>query len=359
ILLVEGLNTGINTTVSPYSNYIGIFEYQSIETSTTSNRKHIFKGVAFVNYIVNGNNRSTIPASNSSEYDNSFFYNAIQYNLYYIDSSTINNIPFYQYGGVVMPFSVSFLDKYDSALNTWVYTGNNSVNYDLWYTGTSSYNGNFSRPIGTRIPLFTFKPHIKQNSTPIGILGSNGDYQFFGIARKSITELWDDYAWNIIDKFNKEFNSRGIFAKCVKGSGPGEFNIIYPDGYAIDLFNGKYGNSPVYSGMHQFSPKITDQNYTRIAIRDNENAYLKNQIQLSRRKIPEITTLSSYISVGKPEYEFIAMAGNVDDYIVFKEDGIFRLNDNGNINPSNDIPSFSVFQISTTLICQAKDSVAE
>lgn len=337
ILLIQGLNT-VNS-VDDVAKYYGLFNYQTIEVDSTTSNKYIFKGVNLNYYSKDGRVLFTSEISS-----NIASFSAKKYYLYFIKSTTDKNIPIYAY---TAPY-VSSVD-YNSEL----VDGTTRPVVKEYYNnllGTSIFNSQ---------PVFTFKPHNNRDSTVVGILSSNGDFRFGGVDQKDTPSYWDDYAWSIINEFNKALDLKGINAKLRKGSGTGEVVISYPDGYSIELLNGKYGSTIPYIGSHQFSPEINSQSFTKLAVRDDNELYLKNQIQLSRRNIPEISTLLSYISLGKPEKEFIAMAGNVDDFIVFKEDGVFRIIDSGNYNTRQDIPYFQPSQISTTLICQATGSVQE
>ena len=261
------------------------------------------------------------------------------YNLWFIQATDEKNIPLYLYS------------KPDLRSASLMYS--TVVNYKV----TEQYYDN-----DASIPLFTFKPHRNSDSTPIAVFEPTGNFLFRGLTQKDASEFLDIYAWSIINEFNAEFNNKGISAYLRKGEGIGEVEVIYPDGKIIELINGEYNLSlglSSKSGFHQFSPEINNQSFTKLAVRNNNELTANNEIRISRRGIPEITTAQSYNIVGKADKKVIGAAANVDDLYIFKEDGIFRIIDQGNVNGLSNIPIVSVTQISTTSYCQASGSIKE
>jgi len=94
-----------------------------------------------------------------------------------------------------------------------------------------------------------------------------------------------------------------------------------------------------------------------LAKRVDSELYFKNQIYISRRNKPEITTVESSFMLGRKDKEIIGSAENTDDLYIFKEDGIFRVVDSGNV--ASDIPFVKYPTFSTTVVCQAAGSIQE
>ena len=322
-----------NTTGYSYA----LFSYQTIVTDTTAVNKFTFTGVKDL-YL---SNAGLIKSRNDWGY---FEFKTI--NGWFIETTSDGNIPLYPY--------------YSPYLNG-VYISNSSEVNEYWEQSPlveTIINLN-------HLPL-TFKPHRKQSNIPVALFSSTGDHLFIGSNKITTQEYWDEYATLIVDRFNTEFQYRNIKAELSRGPGIGEIIVTYPDGYSIEILNGKYDattNTVTYPGNHKFIPDIgksqsTDSPvFTKLAVRNNNELNIKNEAYFSRRKIPEICSAGSFIQLGASDKKIIGHAQIADDLYIFKEDGIFRIIDNGNI--STNIPNVSTFQVSVNLICQSGDSIQE
>jgi len=210
-------------------------------------------------------------------------------------------------------------------------------------------------------PFFTFHPHQNRSQIPIAAFSSTGNHRFLGALAgyaKSEAELIEEYAYQIVDSFNKEFRRRKIDATMIKGPNLAEIIIDYPSGETIEIRN-RYGSHEFYPSINGTSESSSYPGYyVKLAERVNNEYEEKNQIQWSRRRIPEITTRTLYKNIGENNSSIIGIAANTDDLYVFKEDGIFRCTDSGDLN-GFDLPVVSEFTFSTNLICQASGSIQE
>lgn len=212
-------------------------------------------------------------------------------------------------------------------------------------------------------PTFTFAKHNKKTANTVGKFADTGNHLFYG---NYGTFGLDEYGWQLVNKFNKEFIARGINAVCrkVPGLAVGGFQIEYPDGAKIEMVNGKYdivNNQPTitYPGKHTFIPDINKKRFTTLA-EYSPLQYRSNVALVSRRDLPEVVTSKSDIIIGRGDKEYIGHAKQVDDLYIFREDGIYRITDEGSKNPPLlDIPSVNVTQFSTNVICQAAGSIQE
>ena len=81
----------------------------------------------------------------------------------------------------------------------------------------------------------------------------------------------------------------------------------------------------------------------------------KNKVWLSRYKQPEAFAPYDWVKVGSPTKRVLKMVECYDTLLVFKEDGLYRVNNIG----SNEAPAYSAELIDTTAILVAKDSVVK
>jgi hypothetical protein len=254
--------------------------------------------------------------------------------IYFLDTSSIDNLPIYPYSPAPNIRKVN-------------------VNISTSYATVNEYYSGATDRGSPADPYFTYIPHQNKSSKPIAVVSAqNGNHRFIGVSAgygKSQDELLDDYAWSIINQFNKELRYKNINATLRKGSGIGEIIIDYPNGKKIEIQNN--------FGSHSFLPKLSTSTYTTLAERVT-NEYLENNlIQWSRRKIPEITTPELFMFLGKNDKKIIGAAANTDDLYIFKEDGIWRCTDSGDSSPSANLPIVSNFVFSNNLICQSKYSI--
>jgi hypothetical protein len=279
-------------------------------------------------------------------------------NLFFLKATAVDNIPLYPYSDAPL------LRKSSVTLSK---TGSNFVAILNEYCPSPQIlNG---QPFTTSEdsnspaqPFFTFHPHQNRSSIPIAVFSSTGNHRFLGALAgyaKSEAELVDEYAYQIVESFNKEFRKQKIDATMLKGPNVGEIIIDYPAGETIEIRNmyGSHEFYPTINGVDTLSTN-TPGYYIKLAERVNNEYEEKNQIQWSRRRIPEITTRTLYKNIGENNSSIIGIAANTDDLYVFKEDGVFRCTDSGDLN-GFDLPVVSEFTFSTNLICQASGSIQE
>ncbi len=292
------------------------------------------------------------------------------FDLFFIKASSAETIELYPYGSApnirsayIDLFATGTSPNYTYSASLDEYYYDNVIN-DFGVTATANTGTTSNSP---NEPFFTFHPHKNRIQDPIAFLSPNyNNHKFLGEI-KSQSTLWDEYVQTIIDGFNKQFRLQNIEASLRKGEGIGEFIIDYPDGKKIEMRN-DYGTHEFYPNINQtrtLTNTTAPFNYTSdfitLATRTNKEYVEKNLLQWSRREIPEITTPSLYVYLGKTDKAIIGTAANTDDLYVFKEDGIWRCTDNGNTNASgnNDLPSISSYIFSTNIICQAAGSIQE
>jgi hypothetical protein len=332
-MLIEG-----TPLLSNRPQHYAIVFYRSYVADTTTSNKYVFKDVK-VEYLSISDKVVKIDTSNIT----SFSYSTL--NIWNLEASASQNIPLYFYNSNQLS-SISI-----------VTTGATPTISETW---TSYLNGSQVFPL-------TFKPHNKRSAIPVAILNIDGNYSFIGSNALPWAAFIDDYASLIVDRFNIQLQSIGLSASLRKSENNAEIIISYPDGKSIEMLNGKYNesaNTVTYPGMHKFSPDIGKSNtteplFTQLAKRIDSELYFKNEIFKSRRNIPEITTVQSYFSVGKRDKEIVGYAENTNDLFIFKEDGIFRITDEGNVLGTSDVPAVSVTTISTTVVCKASGSIQE
>jgi len=337
MMLLQVIN---GTTVQAYA----IIHYTNITTETNATNKHVFKNVV-IKYISKLGVYAEPTTANFGSISGTL------YNIWFMPGTTEENIPLYAYShDQVYSIYITHSDKRVKEFH------NDSRTY---ITGTQI--------TGTQYPTYpslVFKPHKDYESPVVAVLNKDGNITFIGAALKDYGAFLEDYAWSIVESFNRELQNKGINAYLRKGAGTGQVNIIYPDGQSIELLNGLYdettGNITAY-GDHSFSPAIKKDAFTKLAVRNEKLQYAKNEIQWSRRKIPEIVALSSSFVLGKNTKEIIGAAQSVDDLYIFKEDGIFRLTDAGDAFGNSNIPALrgSSYQFSTTSICVSGNSIQE
>lgn len=343
-----------------------LFTYSSIDTSTATANSYTFKSVA-LQYVHRNRYPSTI-IINTITYNDYFLYDTTKLNaeivanpnyflikgntyFFFLEGTTIDGLVLYPYAkDITLSQSASTSDiptGLDIRLNA--VSGVAKTTVIEYYTPTD---------LTAISPTYTLLPHRKMSKVPVGFFQKSKNHSFIGLSRNDAGGYLDLYAWQIINKFNVELQKTGINAYLSKGSGIGEILITYPDGQKIEIMNGDNTTSKRYPGKHIFAPDIGKSEFITIASRlSTDYLYENNQAAVSRRKIPELTPLGSTITIGKPEKKFIGYATNSDDLFVFKEDGIFRVIDSGNV--SSNIPLLQVFQLSTNLICQAAGSIKE
>lgn len=323
----------ISTGVEAYA----IVNYSNITTETNAVNKHVFKNIT-VSYISkNGVVIDPTPANLNT-------LRGSVINFWFMEGTTAENLPIYAYKEI----TTTKIDITHSTANILEYS-------------IDSVSGTASK--FPSIPGLVFKPHRDYESPQVGILNKNGSILFIGPAALDQSSYLDQYAWSIVETFNRELQNRGIKAYLTKPDITGYFEIVYPDGKQIEMLNGKYdpdtGNITYY-GKHEFLPALNKDSFTKVAIQNNKAQFAKNEIKWSRRKIPEIVPLANSFVLGKDTKEFIGAAQSVDDLYLFKEDGIFRLRDAGNVGLT-DIPALegSSYQFSTTSICVSGGSIQE
>ena len=332
MMLLQVIN---GTTVQAYA----IIHYTNITTETNATNKHVFKNVV-IKYI------SKLGVYVQPTTANFGSISGTLYNIWFMPGTTEENIPLYAYShDQVYSIYITHSDKRVKEFH-------NDSRTDITGTQYPTY------------PSLVFKPHKDYESPVVAVLNKDGNITFIGAALKDYSAFLENYAWSIVESFNRELQNKGINAYLRKGAGTGQVNIIYPDGQSIELLNGLYdettGNITAY-GDHSFSPVIKKDAFTKLAVRNEKLQYAKNEIQWSRRKIPEIVALSSSFVLGKNTKEIIGAAQSVDDLYIFKEDGIFRLTDAGDAFGNSNIPALrgSSYQFSTTSICVSGNSIQE
>ena len=314
-----------------------ILSYSNITTETSATNKHVFKNITIDYLSKNGVIVDTTPANLNT-------LRGSVINFWYMEGTTAENLPIYAYKEI----TTNKIDITHSTATILEYS-NDSVN------GTTAKFPS--------VPPLVFKPHRNYESPVVGYLNKNGNITFTGPASLDQSSYLDQYAWSIVESFNRELQNKGIKAYLTKPNSTGYFEIVYPDGKQIEMLNGKYDPDTgdiTYYGDHEFLPALNKDSFTKVAIKNDKVQFVKNEIKWSRRKIPEIVPLSNSFVLGKDTKEFIGAAQSVDDLYLFKEDGIFRLRDAGNIGLS-DIPALegSSYQFSTTSICVSGGSIQE
>ena len=325
-IILNGFNQSGNS-YEVIGNYAIIY-YTNIVPDTTITNKYAFNNAKVV-YLTLYN--LTVPATDANI--DLFTYRSMH--LWAYQSTSENNIPLYFYNSNALS-SASFTD---------------AATTESWGTSSSQ-------------PILTFKPHRNRTTTPAAVLSTTGDHLFLGSNQTPTVAFLEEYATLIIDRFNVELQSRNIKAYLRKGPNFAEIIVSYPDGNSIELLNGKYDettNSVTYPGFHTFFPDIGKSNaepaFTMLAKRVDSELYFKNELYISRRNKPEITTIQSSFMLGRADREIIGYAENTDDLYIFKEDGIFRVVDSGNV--TSDIPFVEYPTLSTTIVCQAAGSIQE
>ena len=313
-----------------------IIAYSNITTETNATNKHIFKNIT-IKYI---SKDGVVIASSSSNLGSLA---GSKINFWYMEGTTAENLPVYAY----------------KALTTTKIDITQSTGKIVEYSNDSVNGSNTKFPT---VPGLVFKPHRNYESTQVGILNKDGSILFTGPAALDQSSYLNDYAWSIVESFNRELQNKGFKAYLTKPSETGYFEIVYPDGKQIEMLNGKYDPDTgdiTYYGNHEFLPALNKDSFTRVAVKNDKTQFVKNEIKWSRRKIPEIVPLSNSFVLGKDTKDFIGAAQSIDDLYLFKEDGIFRLTDGGTIG--NDIPNLvgSSSQFSTTSICVSGGSIQE
>ena len=343
ILLQGIIPTSISTpfvTGDTLKYSYALFSYQTVVADTTAVNKFTFNGVKDLYLSYSG------IVSSSRDSTEWTYFNFTTINAWFIEATTDGNIPLYPY--------------YSPYLTAATITTATQISEYWEQDPRIDTLANFNH-----LPL-TFKPHRKQSDIPVALFSSTGNHLFIGSNRITTEQYWDEYATLIVDRFNAELQYRNIKATLRRGSGIGEIIVTYPDGYSIEILNGKYDaitNTVTYPGNHKFIPDIgksqstTSPVFTKLAVRNNNDLNIKNEAYFSRRKIPEICSAESFVQIGAPDKEIIGYAENTDDLYVFKEDGIFRIIDAG--TTSTNIPSVSVYQFSVNHICQAAGSIKE
>jgi hypothetical protein len=334
-ILIQGITDGVTTAY----NY-ALFTYQTVVADTTAVNKFTFGGVKDVYASINGEVVSTRDSTTWT----AFGYKTIH--GWFIQATSDGTIPLYSY--------------YSPYLNT-VYVDSQTKVIEYWEQDAPA-----NALTSFEHLAITFKPHRKRSQTPVAIFSSTGNHLYVGSNRTTTEAFWDEYATLIVDRFNAELQYRNIKASLRRGSGIGEVIVSYPDGYSIEILNGKYDvttNTVTYPGNHRFIPDIgksqstTSPVFTKLAVRNNNDLNIKNEAYFSRRRIPEICPAQAFIQIGAPDKEIIGYAENTDDLYVFKEDGVFRVVDVG--TQSTNIPSVSVYQFSVNHVCQAAGSIQE
>ena len=325
LMLIQGFGANVS------DEHYAIFSYKSNTVDTATTNKITFNSVTLTYYSNTSSSSGqgyVVPTSELSTSISGF--TTRDYYLYFLPGTTEKNLPMYTYA----PSSPDLNQAYARI----VYNSATDIRIDERYSSITTLNV---------LPIFTFKPHINRDSTVVAIFDPNGNYLFKGTAAVDTGTYLDQYAELIVDKFNEELTSRNISARLRKGSGIGEVLVSFDDGYSIELLNS--------TGEHEFSPKLDPNTYKTLAVRDDVAQYFKNELQFSRRQIPEVIPAASSTKLGLPDKEYIAFALVVNDLYAFKEDGIFRITDVGGAS----IPVYDNSQITATVICQAAGSVQE
>lgn len=325
-----------------------LFTYSSIDTSQSTANTYTFKSVA-LQYI--GRNKYPNEAS---------IYDPAKLNEFITQTTNYFSIAGPTYLFFLKGTSVDGLPLYPYAKELYLNPDIDSISIGIDSIKTTIVERYTPTDITATNPTFTLIPHNKMSNIPVGDFKRSKNYSFYGINRKDAGEYIDLYAWQIIIKFNIELQRLGIKAYLSKGEGIGEILITYPDGISIQMMNGKYDTAlaaNVYPGKHTFLPELNKLEFVELAKKDEQDVIENNQIAISRREIPEITPAGSFATVGSANKKFIGYAENSDDLYIFKEDGIFRITDAGNI--TSNVPNLQVFQFSTNLICQAAGSIKE
>lgn len=323
-----------------------LFTYSSIDTSTAAANSYTFKSVAiqFISRNKYPNEVTLYDTTKLNEFitqQTNYFSIAGPTHLFFLKGSSVDNLPIYPYA------KENYLSD-GIAVGITINSSNTQIIETYTPTDTAATN-----------PTFTLLPHRKKSDIEIGTFNRSKNYSFLGLNRKDAGEYLDLYATQIINKFNIELQKKGIKAYLRKGPGIGEIIIIYPDGQSIQMMNGKHasGTDYIYPGKHTFLPELNKLEFIELAKKEQQDIIENNQALVSRRGIPEITPVNSTITVGNPNKKFIAAAQNSDDLYIFKEDGIFRIIDEGDV--TSNVPLLSVTQFSVNLICQAAGSVKE
>lgn len=318
-----------------------IVHYSNITTETNATNKHVFKNIVIKYMSLDG-----VYVQPSSTTFAGLTGNV--YNIWFMSGTTEENILLYAYNQ----------DQVDSIYITHADKTVKEFHNDSRVPSTVSNRY-------PSIPSLVFKPHKDYESPAVAVLNKDGNITFFGAAAQDYSSSLEDYSWSIVEAFNRELQNKGINAYLRKGAGTGQVDVIYPDGRSIELLNGLYDettrNITAY-GDHVFSPAIKKDAFTKLAVRNEKLQYVKNEIQWSRRKIPEIVALSSSFVLGENTKAIIGAAQSVDDLYIFKEDGIFRLTDAGNLYGDSNIPALrkgGSYQFSTTSICVSGNSIQE
>jgi len=344
-----------------YSNevYYMLINYSNIVNDQTTAKKYTFNNATIVyqykestrNELVSDVDTIGIMSSNQSDkldiLDTTTHFKTA--NAWFIKTSGDKDIYLYDYNKPILREVriAGFVDAYNQQYD---------AIYEDW------------RPIITPEnlpPPLTFLPHKNRSDNPVAVFSSDGNHTFIGVTAKTDEMLLDEYASLIVDRFNNEMQNKNIKATLRRGENIGEIKIEYPDGYSIEILNGKYDvdtNKVEYPGFHTFLPDISkpvndSPSFTLLAQRNNNELDINNKAYISRREFPEICATRSILKIGDPQKDIIGYAQNADDLFIFKEDGIFRLTDSG--NSSSNIPVVSSYQFSTTLICQAAGSIQE
>lgn len=323
-----------------------LFSYSSIDISQATANSYTFKSVALqfisrsrVNetFIYNPDGLNQAIVANV----NYFKVKGLTY-FFFLKGTTVDSLDLYPYAKDI---------RIDSSEGITIQTATTGTTITEVYTPTNTTATN---------PTFTFLPHKKLSNIPVGTFNRNRKYTFLGLNSKDAGEYLDLYAWQIINKFNVELQKKNIKASLRKGPGIGEILINYPDGKIIEMMNGKYDSSSaanIYPGKHTFFPDLNKLEFTKLAEKEQYDLIENNQAYVSRRRIPEITPASSTITIGQSDKKMIGYGNNTDDLYIFKEDGIFRIVDSGDI--SSNIPNLQVFRFSANIVCQAAGSIQE
>lgn len=334
MMLLQVIN---GTTVQAYA----IIHYTNITTETNATNKHVFKNVV-IKYISKLGVYTEPTTANFSSISGTL------YNIWFMSGTTEENIPLYAYS--------------DDQLSS-IYINHNTTTVATIneYHNDSGSEQTYQYPVK---PSLVFLPHKDYESPVVATLSKNGNILFKGAAFNDYTALLEDYTWSIIESINRELQNKDIPAYLRKGMNTGEIQIIYPNGKSIEILNGEYDpltDSITGYGSHEFSPSFDKDAFTKLAVRNEKLQYVRNEIQWSRRKIPEIVTLASHFVLGKNTKAIIGAGQSVDDLYIFKEDGIFRLTDSGNVFGNSNIPALreSTYQFSTTSICVSGNSIQE
>lgn len=324
-----------------------LFTYSSIETSQSIANSYTFKSVA-------------IQLISRNRTGQSFIYDPTKLNQEIVTNANYFKVKGLTYFFFLKGTTLDGLDLFPYAKDIRI-DQSSGISIDITATKTNITETYTSAVETATNPTFTLLPHGKMSDIPVGFFNRNKNYRFLGLNRKDAGEYLDLYSWQIINKFNVELQKRNIKASLTKGEGIGEIIITYPDGKSIKMMNGLYDSVfPVYyPGNHTFLPALNKLEFVELAKREEYDMVENNQVAISRRMIPEITPIGSVATIGKADKKFIGYGANADDLYIFKEDGIFRIFDRGNISALSNIPVTSVTQVSTNIICQAAGSIKE